>query len=79
MLIESLEEARNIMDESRLQNVKQVFSINPKKAGAGVRFTYGAEGGMNSNPIEPYRETRMRADMREKIKLVYRNGVEDFG
>ena len=69
ILIEDRKEATDRMDAARLRNVKQCFSINPAKVGAGVRTTYGWGGTLSSTYVEPYQGlSRMRTDDELQIR-----------
>ena len=66
VLIKDMEQAREIMDQSRLRNVKQCYSINNR---GGLRLTYGWEGGLSSTYVDSYRGIpRMKTDIEIQIR-----------
>ena len=69
ILIEDMEEANKRMDDVRLRNVKQCFSMNPAKPGAGMRIGYGWGGNLSSTAIDPYEGMpRMKTDDESQIR-----------
>ena len=70
ILIEDMTEARNIMDQTRLNNVRACYSKNDKaKPGAGVRLTYGWENTLSSTFVDSYKgPPRMKTDVEYQIR-----------
>ncbi|MCJ1373013.1 Structural maintenance of chromosomes protein 6 [Loxospora ochrophaea] len=68
ILIESREEAVNAMDNHRLRNVKQCFTLHNASHGAGLRLAYGWGNALSSTFIPPYNGLpRMKTDTEYQI------------
>lgn len=68
ILVENRPQAIDLMNNSRLPNVKQCFTMNVK-AGEGLRLTYGYGGNAGSNYIAPFKGTpRMGTDIEYQIQ-----------
>jgi structural maintenance of chromosomes protein 6 len=68
ILIPSVKKARELMDRTRLPNVKQCYSHQPHKPNAGERFSYGLGGALNSSFIPPWnKRPRMRTQAEDSI------------
>ena len=66
ILIEDNEEARELMLETVLPNVKQCYSF---KGRGGVRLTYANKGGVNSTYIDHFQGLpRMKTDVEVQIR-----------
>ncbi|MCJ1390845.1 Structural maintenance of chromosomes protein 6 [Xylographa bjoerkii] len=67
ILIENNEEARELMLETILPNVKQCYSFRGRN---GVRLTYASRGGLNSTYVDSYSGLpRMKTDVEVQISL----------
>ena len=68
ILIKERKEAIEIMNKTRLTNVKQCFSLN-NRPGTGLRLGYGFGGGLSQSflPAFPGRP-RMKTDIEYQIK-----------
>lgn len=69
ILIENMDEAREVMYNQRLANVKACLSIQTHDPNAGERFAYGADNGVATSYMEAYKGMpRMKAQTRDKIE-----------
>lgn len=67
ILINSREDATNIMNETRLSNVKQCYAFNAR--GSGHRLSYGWGGGLVSAYVPAWSgPPRMKTDVEYQVK-----------
>lgn len=68
ILIEERVDAVEIMNASRLSNVKQCYAHNIKR-GTGIRFAYSQGGGLSEGYIGAFNGTpRMKTDIEYQIR-----------
>ena len=68
ILIEDMDEARDIMMGPRLPKVKACLSIQPGNHGLGERFAYGADNSVATNYMDTHRGLpRMKTDLQSQI------------
>lgn len=68
ILMEDRSQAIDLMNNSKLSNVKQCFTMNVR-AGEGLRLSYGYGGNVGSNYIPPFRgPPRMNTDIEYQIQ-----------
>ena len=71
VLIERMNEARSIMNHTRIRNIRQCYSIHHADPNAGMRFAYGLDGTISSSYMDPYKGIpRMKIEVRDQIKHV---------
>ena len=68
LLIEDRQKAMNLLNDSRLPNVKQCFTMN-NRLGEGLRYSYGYGGDVGSSHIPAFVGVpRMGTDVEYHIK-----------
>ena len=69
ILIEDMNQARGLLGQERLPNVKQCYSIHKADASMGMRFGYSAGNNLQSSFIESFQGyPRMKALKEDQIR-----------
>ena len=72
ILIEDLIEAKDLMSNGHIYNVRQCLCLNDAaRVGAGIRLIHGYANTLSSNSIDPYSgPPRMKTDLEFQIRYV---------
>ena len=69
ILIEDMSHARALMNQERLSNVKQCYSIHKADATMGMRFAYGIGNNLQSSFVEGFQgPPRMKTQRQDRIR-----------